>query len=210
MTENSSIKNYGSMQKKEQKMDLSKVNKTSVKVAQPSKIQKFKDTFIAQDLHTVTSYVWEYTVVPYIKGAIVNAGKSFIENLIMGTSSTPTQHTTQTNYYNRYSSISSIDYTGRSRPIQTSPQPRGEQYRELTFATEEEAKYVLNQLNDQIEVYGKACAGAMYDELGITVPFTYNDYGWRDLRAAKIEKRLSPDGVIRFALVLPRLVYIRN
>ena len=69
------------------------------------------------------------------------------------------------------------------------------------FYTEIEANDVLDQLEDMLDRYGLVRVGDLYDLMGWKFNHTDNNYGWRDLRTARIVRERD-----QYILKLPRVV----
>lgn len=99
---------------------------------------------------------------------------------------------------NRYSEV-------RSGTIQTNVSET-KRIKELTVASRQDAISVIEQLRSLIDEYGHVTINEMYglEEIGLSCPYTYQNFGWYDLNDAGIIK--NPDGSYSFDL--PKAVKI--
>jgi hypothetical protein len=111
-----------------------------------------------------------------------------------------------------------IDYTAASRNASRRDRVRPgtdqssvsetKRIKDLTVASRQDAQSVIMQLRNYIDEYGHVTINDMYglEEIGLSCPYTYQNFGWYNLDEAAIIK--NPDGSYSFDL--PKAVKIEN
>ncbi len=156
----------------------------------PSLAKKFSDTFIAEDISDVMSYLFFDVLVPAVKDTIVNFVVNGINAVIYG-DTRPRQSRFNQPYGNRpYTSYSS--YSRPSTRPEGSFSRRGEirysQEKEPIVESRYDADLVLEELNNCICEYDQATVGDLYDLLGFDSDHTDYKWGWSDLSGATVRK----------------------
>lgn len=103
--------------------------------------------------------------------------------------------------YIEYSSRSSAKPVASQQPKQPQASTELESY---TLRTRDDAERVLEGLEAYLETYDAVPVSAFFELIGITAPYTYNDYGWTNLAEARVVS-VSNGYSIRF----PRPIRIR-
>ena len=112
---------------------------------------------------------------------IADAFKSAIDKGLYPDGNTPTRKNSIGVY------TGNTSYTSFSRPISTyQPQkPRdaigqraGNEVKYIWVKTEDDAKYILGCLSEEIDNYGKAKVATLYEKCGIRTSFADFKYGW--------------------------------
>ena len=151
----------------------------TVKTRKKSELQKFAETFLADDISSIKSYVKTDIIIPAIKRIISEAVNAALYSI--GGS------------YNddRRENIVPIRTPYRSRFRDES---RGSNYirRTDTFGIDNivlssriDADRVLDGLAERIATYGIASVADLFEMIDEDCPYTANDYGWTNLRGAK-------------------------
>ena len=157
----------------------------------PSLARKFGETFIAEDISDVKSYLFFDVLVPAIKDTIVNFVTNGINAVIYG-DTRPRNSKFTAPYGNRpYTSYSS--YSRPSRPAEGSfsrygRETRYSQEKEPIVESRYDADMVLEELNNCICEYDQATVGDLYDLLGFDSDHTDYKWGWSDLSSATVRK----------------------
>ena len=182
---------------KTEKERATKVIKGTAKIKKKSEIQKFASIFISEDVPNMKDYIINDIIIPAIRKTmwdIVTGGA----DMLFGDGRRTSKNT------NRADKVSFRDYrsmsTNSSRDF-NSPR-RTYEYDDLTLTSKEEAIAILNQLDEMIEQYDKVSVLDYYDLAGVTMDQTADNYGWTDIRDARIIR--TKDGyVIKFPKVKP-------
>ena len=179
---------------------VGKVVQGTVKTRKKSEIRKFADVFIAEDASNVKSYILMDVLVPAVKKAISDIVTSGIDMILYGGSGRGNRTGT------RMDRVSYINYADRrpyDRGTSSTSRPReGFGYDDFVFATRPEAEDVLAQMDALIEQYKMVRVTDLYDMVGKTCDYTFERYGWTNLRTAEI-KRVSDGYVIKLPRALP-------
>lgn len=136
-------------------------------------------------------------VVPAIKNIVVDSITSGIHMAIYGRNEQPPTNTPgATRPYNRYptggyGTTSRTNYQQAYAPTNQVQQParmqaRGNNVTEFVLGSREEAQNVLDGLNDMIIEFGMASVADYYDLIGMDANYTDHQWGWTDLRFARI------------------------
>jgi hypothetical protein len=171
--------------KQEQKEKTEREKKfTKAVVTGPVKTKKkskFAETFLADDVSTLGSFLLKDKIIPGIKTLIVEAVDIFLN----GT-------TSRTSFRNtRSGGISYIDYASKTRTVASQVEPAtrtGFAYEDIVVNTRAEAEEVLTRLDEAIEAYGMVSIADLYDLVGITSDYTDQKYGWKNLRSAEAQR----------------------
>lgn len=158
------------------KMD--KVVSGGVKTRKKSELSKLADAFIAEDTHSVGSYIFADILIPAIKNTIVDVIFGSVNMLFFGSTSRksgsgPSHHVS----YNKMSS---------SRGYSEVRARTGYNHDDIVLDSRGEAEDVLERMREAIDEYGTVSVGDLYDLVGKTnYEYTDNKYGWTNLRNAE-------------------------
>jgi hypothetical protein len=165
------------------------------KLKKKSEIKKFTDIFVARDFSDVLSYVAGEILLPALKKAIVDGVSGGIKMLINGdasdnrSSGSPASKVYYSSYYKG----------GSSTNPSCVPNFNSD---EVVFTDLGEARNVLTRMNEVLSIYQVVSVSDFYDLVGVTGPYTGNNYGWTDLRTATIVN--TSDGyVIKLPKAMP-------
>lgn len=171
-----------------------------VTVKKKSKTQKFADVFIKEDFSNVVSYAVTDIVVPTVKRMIYDAFTDGLDMMLnggegrryRGNSRTGTQYS-----YNKAYSRASY----QQQPRTTVKAGSGLEFDNILFADRGDAERVLMELDEALSRYDIVSVQDYYSAAGLTCPYTYNSWGWEDLRAADVIRARDADG---YYIKLPR------
>ena len=155
--------------------------------------------FMAEDAHSVGSYLLTDVAIPAIKNFIVDIVTDGINMLLKGTTSRrggSSSNASYVSYDKRYSS--SRDTRGGESRLRSRYS-----YEDIVLENRGEAEEVLTRMDELLETYGVVRVADLYDLVGKTCDYTDNKYGWTSLRSADVV-RVS-DG---YKLKLPRAIAI--
>lgn len=152
---------------------------------------KIKETFTGDDPNSVGSYVFFEVVVPAIKATLSDAVSQGVERMLFGTSSGRSSA-------NRSGGTSYTPYNRMSRPSRESERPSGREvssrsrathnFDEIILDSRGEAEEVLDRLTDLIRNFGVASVSDLYDLVGISKDYTDDNWGWTNLREARVRR----------------------
>lgn len=177
---------------KEKKVE--KVVTGKVRVKKKNNLTKLADVFISEDISNVKSYILMDVLVPTIKKAISDTIKNSTD-MIFGTGKPKSSSSSPYVSYRQYSDSSSDrTYTpeNRSRSMYD--------YNDVELESYDEAKEVLDRLDELISAYGNASVADFYDLVDIKCNYTDNKYGWTNLSTADIVRARGG----RYRIRLPR------
>lgn len=182
------------VERKERK-PISKVTKGKVKVKKKSELHKLADTFISEDAAKVKSYVIGDVLIPAIKKAISDIVTNGIDMILYGETGHSKRSSSSRISYSKY-----YDDRRDDRRSSTSASSSRYDYDDVIFETRDEAKEVLERMDELIDLYGVASIADFYDLAGITGNYTDNKYGWTNLASADVIR--VRDG---YTIKLPRV-----
>ena len=182
------------VERKERK-PISKVTKGKVKVKKKSELHKLADTFISEDVAKVKSYVIGDVLIPAIKKAISDIVTNGIDMILYGETGHSKRSSSSRISYSKY-----YDDRRDDRRSSTSASRSRYDYDDVIFETRDEAKEVLERMDELIDLYGVASIADFYDLAGITGNYTDNKYGWTNLASADVIR--VRDG---YTIKLPRV-----
>ena len=184
----------------ENKKKHGKLVSSPVKTKKRSELQKFAETFLADDISNIRSYVKTDIVIPAIKRIISEAVNAALYSI--GGSYSENPRSSRNNVFPLRTAYSS-SYRGDVR--EPSVIRRGDAFGldNIVVGSKMDADRVLEGLEERIAVYGIASVADLYEMLDLDCPYTGNDYGWSSLRGAG--SRLVRDG---YLLVLPKAMPI--
>ena len=168
--------------------------KTLAKKPAPKKPVKkapmFSKIFTADDARNVKSYLIYDILIPKVREMIDKMITEGSHMIFLGSPDAKSADSSRsyTKYYRSESGRSSYDRSAYD-------------IRTPKFYTEIEANDVLDQLGDMLDRYGLVRVGDLYDLMGWKFNHTDNNYGWRDLRTARIVRERD-----QYILKLPRVV----
>lgn len=187
---------------KVEKKKVERLTKGRVVKRKKSLGKKFAESFVGEEVGSVSDYIVNDILIPAAKNTILDmvAGvtgifKDGIETMFFGSASPR-----RTGYNGRptvinYSGIS----TGRERS-RPSINRTTHSVDDIVLASKGEAEEVLSALVDLTIDYGMASVADLYDMVGVNGSFTDHKYGWTDLSNASTSR--VRDG---YLLNLPRV-----
>lgn len=179
-----------------EKRRVEKVVSGPVRPRKKSELQKVADSFISEDVSNIKQYILMDVLIPSIKRAVSEIVTNGINMLLYGEAG-------RTEKKSNASKISYRSYYNSQEPGRPTPRTGSVyDYDEYTITNRGEAEEVLSSLEDMIERYGTASVADFYELLGVSCNFTDYNYGWSDLRNARVVS--VRDGyVIKFPKAMP-------
>lgn len=168
--------------------------------------QKFRKTFLADDIDDIGNYLVTELIVPTIKDIFLN----FMTAVLWGDRRSGSIYR-DNGRRTDYNGISRTSRIGFDRNRKSNDQIREEIAAErrqfdlenIVLATRDQADTILNNMEDYLDKYGQVTVGYLFELLGENGPYTVEYYGWRNLDRARI-KRINNG----YLLDLPRPVRI--
>lgn len=162
-----------------------------------SKKRKLADVFVQEDIAKVSDHVTFDVIIPAFKKLIIDVATNTLNSLFYG-SGVPTQNSSGGI---RYGAISSnkTQQTIRQDAMPSRPENIGS----VMVESYEKAQKILATINDIISRYGYARVADLFEQAGITCPWTYNNYGWTSIQSARIEG--SAEG---YMIIMPKALPI--
>ena len=175
---------------------LEKVTTGTAQIKKKGKIAKFAQLFFVEDAKSVLSYVGMQILLPAMKKMFVDMVNSAASSLVNGLGSYTTP---------KKSISSNISY----RPYLEAKDPRDNRpsyapnravydYGEVSLSSEEDARHVVDMMEEIVSQYPAASVADLYQLVGwIPNPSDY-DWGWTNLRDTQIIRTSDGRYVIRF------------
>lgn len=160
------------------------------------------NVFIAQDLGSVASFVFERVVVPALQRLAVDAINGVARGVFMGEGAIgdSSSRSPISSGYTNYNSI----YDANSPKTRTRGAVSSE-YPDIIFDDYGDARLALDYMDDCISNKGYLTLAEMYGCADMTAPYTAEYVGWTDISKAKIVG--DADG---YWIKMPRYKDIRN
>lgn len=171
--------------------------------------KRFRESLGLEETRTVGDYlVWD-VLIPALKDMVADTVKKGIDVFLFGGATRSTvgsgrPHVSYEGYYSRSNREYDRERFERSR-YRYNPRPT-EDFSEFVFEDKRDADMVLNELCEQIEVFGWAKVSDFYDLVGETERnYTMQGFGWEALGSARVVR--VRDG---WAIDLPRPISRRG
>lgn len=154
-----------------------------VKTKEKTGWQKFVSRFISEDMDDIGNYILSDVLIPAGKKLIVDVVDSLVYPGGRGSASRSSggPNTVSFRNYRAEQERRSSNSVRRSNYTQSVLD-----YDSLIFNSRVEAETVLQKMMEMLETYGLVSIADMYDLAGVTHPFTYDKYGWYDLRNSDV------------------------
>lgn len=186
-----SIKNRDNKNQKENRPDVKKVVKGKVKVKKKSEISKIANTMISEEVKSIKEYAIYEVVIPVIKDTITQLVKGSIDMLFYGEVRSSSSRRSSSSGASKvsYSSYYDDRYDRRDRRPDDRRVAQRYSYDDITFTHREDAKEVLDRMDEIIEQYGVVRVADLFEMAGVTGNgHTDQNYGWTDITSATIER----------------------
>lgn len=172
---------------------------SGARVRKKSEARKLMDVFVPEDVEKVKSHIIFDVLIPSAKKAVYDMVTNGIEMILYGESGAGT-HKSGTSSKISYRQF----YDDRSARHSEQPTRMHSvvDFEDIILEHRGEAESILERLDELVSMYGMASVADMYDLVGITAPYTANNYGWTDIRNAKVV-RIRDGYVIKMPRVRP-------
>lgn len=171
---------------------------SGARVRKKSEARKLVDVFMPEDVEKVKSHIIFDVLIPSAKKAVYDMVTNGIEMILYGETGT-VSHKSSTSSKISYRQF----YDDRTtRPSESTRMNSVVDFEDIILDHRGEAESILERLDELVSMYGMASVADMYDLVGITAPYTANNYGWTDIRNAKVV-RIRDGYVIKMPRVRP-------
>lgn len=188
--------------KKEAPKKIEPVAQGKIRKGHKGLARRVFETFIVEDLSTITNHIIEDILVPEIQKALVEMIRSSAE-MMFGQSSKSRSAYQRSPEYTSYSK-----YSSTQNPVKTRPEAH-KRYSgvvdDVILPTKMAAEEALDRMYELLHHYDCVSVADYYAIVGVSSIYTDNDYGWMDLKGAHAMK--VSDGYI---LSLPRPVVLNE
>lgn len=176
------------IKKEETTKKVEKVVKGSVVQKKKSLGKRMTETFLGDDISSVTSYVIHDVLIPAAKATLSDIVSGGIEMLLFGETKGSRTRRDKGKSYVSYSNYYKNDRDDRRSRVDTSRNRARHNFDDIILESRGEAEEVLSHLVDLTEDYGMASVADLYELVGITSNFTDNKYGWTNLSSASVSR----------------------
>lgn len=150
-------------------------------------LNKFASSIFEDDADSVKSYIVGDIIIPYIKKTISDVVNAV---LFPGGSNSKRPNSSHVSYQSYYGEGRNASGRRASTPV----------FDDVILDTRGEAEDVLDSLDEMLSIYGQVSVNDLYDLVGITGVHTGNNFGWDNLRNARVVR--AGDG---YLLKMPRI-----
>lgn len=170
-----------------QKLDISekkleKVIEGAAKTKKKTLSRRFIDTFFNENAGDVKTYLVFDVLIPAIKDTLVDLITKGAEMLFFGEATRGSSK--KKGSYVSYGASYRQDKVDRLPPASRGSERKN--IDDVIFETRGDAEKVLDTLCEALSVYGSVSIADFYDLADISSEWTDNNYGWMDLRGAKV------------------------
>ena len=183
-------------------VDREKIEKiiTGTAKVRKNNVRKLTDIFISEDVSNVKNYILLDVIVPAIKKTIYELIVGTLDMSLYGGRGGGKRPTADKVSYRDYNDISRSD----SRSYDRTRTNSGYSYDDIVLESRGEAEAVLSRMDEIMDEYNIVRVADLYDLVGVTGNYTDNNYGWTNIRNAKIVR--VRDG---YKIDMPRALPIR-
>lgn len=168
--------------KEERKEEQKKIVKASVRRRKSSGFKKIANILLAEDIEDAKTQLVSDVIIPAIRQALHDIFDRGSNLMFLGFENRSGK--------SKASKVSYRDYydNDKKSPERYKPQSRTLEYNDVIFDSKSEAEEVLFSMDELIEMYGSASVSDYYEFVGMTGDYSANNYGWTDIRNARIDK----------------------
>lgn len=178
-----------------EKKDIKPVVNGQAKTKKKSELRKFADMFIADDVANIKNYIIYEVLIPGVKDVVLDS-----ISMLLGRE---TGYRRRTSSGNRsITSYQKFYEKGGSERRDSNVAYSRFNYNDVVFETRGDAELVLAELDELMEQYKVVSIQDLYSAAGLDCPYTYNDYGWTDIRSANII-RIGDEFIIKLPKAKP-------
>lgn len=139
--------------------------------------KKLAETFVAEDVQEVKTYIFSDVIVPAVKDTLSEMVKQAIDMILYGNSKPGRRDKP----YGRVSYSSYYDRDERKERARGSRNQPTREFYDIVLDSRAEAEEVLESLRDIVDQYGQASLADYHDLCDVSGSYTDNKYGWTDL-----------------------------
>lgn len=195
--------------REEKKQQVAREGKRTDKVVRgkvktkKNEARRWVDIFFSEDTANVGNYIVMDVLVPSIKKAIYDIVVNSLDMSLFGGRGGGSGKRTIADKvsFRDYNGVSRRDRDREERSYNRASRDYG--YQDIVFETRADAKEVLEGMDECMETYDFVRVADMYDLAGLTCDHTWNNYGWTDIRSAKIVQ-VSDGYIIKMPRALPK------
>jgi hypothetical protein len=167
-------------------------------ITRKNEMRRLTDVFISEDVKNVKEYLIMDVLVPTIKKTIVDVVTDSV-SMIFGMSprrgDSKSGKISYDRFYNRNDGDRNAASSNRTR--------NGYSYDDIALESRQEAEEVLTRMDELVDTYGEVTVADLYDLVGVTCEFTDNNYGWTNIRNAKVVRLRDGKYMIDLPKALP-------
>lgn len=164
---------------------LEKVISGKAKTRPKSEIRKLADIFLAEDIASVKTSIFEEVFVPAVKKALYDIVTTAADMILYAGKAGDRRSPTASRF--SYGSCFDSKNNLRREPGPIRAGGGNVSFEDVIFDRRSDAEVVLTAMEEAISQFGAVTFGDYYDLAQVsTNNYAINKYGWRDLRPAQI------------------------
>lgn len=173
----------------EPKKKIQKVVKNDVTVKKKNPAQVAFDKFVNEDVGNIKTYIVNDVIIPTIKNTIWDAFTNSLDMILYGSKggNRTGAGSSRNAPYVSYNKMSD-NRAGSSRNSSNDTNKDPFDFESIVFATNADAKSVLDNMNTILDEYKIVSVADLYDLVGKSCDYTYQYFGWQNLRKAQITR----------------------
>lgn len=191
------------VEKPEKKIE--QITKNPAKIRKKPLGRKIADSFRGEDASTVLEFIVFETVLPTVKDLLIDMISQGAQRLIRGDDYKPRSSARRSSGRPTYTSYTPYNRMSSEPRTRATVRRDDHDFGELVFESRGEAEEILDRMADLIEMYDVVTVSELYRFVGIQRPFTDENWGWNNLRDARV--RMISGG--NYVLILPNPIYIK-
>ena len=190
---------------------------SDIEIVSSSPLKRFIKRFLKKDVEDIESYIRKDIIKPRLEDLAYETGRNILSLLIYGGDTDDNTTSLVSSYNGTYTPYHNASKSKSGRPSEQRRVKSEDENvygtvslfdnTEIRYKTRPAAASMLNDLIQYINLYGQVSLAYYYSRIpGKTAPWTYNDYGWTDLRNVQIVACRKGGFIIDF----PQPVNLRN
>lgn len=166
-------------------------------------LAKLGKAIINDDFDKIGESLVDDILIPAVKNTFAALGKNFIDMLFFGESKGNYYNQGASGYHSAFKSSNS-GYSSNNKPMMQE-QADCFLFASPAITSRGDAERILFKLNKILDEWDYVRVSNLYELVNEIAPYTYNDYGWRNLNEAKAA--LGPDG---YYIRLPKPIPLKG
>lgn len=159
---------------------VEKVVQGTAQIKKKNGFGKLISSMMNEQVDDVKTYFLSEILLPAAKDLLSSVGHDFI-NLLFGKGRRSSGSSSGLSYW-KPSKESDRSYIRRSTSSSVID------YDDISFDNRGDAEEIIFRMGEAVERYGYVTLSELYEMAGITCPHTYNNYGWTNVKNARVRR----------------------